>query len=1058
MDLPVMKPARKKFYPKCSTNVNFSAIEEKIIKFWQEGKTFDKSVTGDSQFNFYDGPPFANGLPHYGHLLTGFIKDIYARFQTQLGKKVERRFGWDCHGLPAEMAAEKELGISGKVAIEEYGIDKFNEHCRTSVLKYTNEWESYVTRQARWVDFHNDYKTMNTDYMESVIWAFSEIYKKGLIYESFRVMPYSWACETPVSDFETRMDNSYREKVSKALTVKFELESKISDNDKKCFLLIWTTTPWTLPSNLAVAVNQSVEYAMVEVENEIIILAADLLTKYQDLIGTNVIKTIPGSDLLGMKYLPPFDYFNDHANAFKILHGDFVTTTDGTGLVHIAPGFGEDDQNLCRQHQIETVCPIDSGGKFTHPVTGYIGMQVFETNDPIAKNLKERKLLIKNEQYIHNYPHCWRTDTPLIYRAMPSWYVKVTDIKDKMIANNQQINWVPLHIKDGMFGKWLENARDWSISRNRYWGCPIPIWRSDDPAYPNIEVYGSIAELEQAFNVKVTSLHRPFIDTLVKSNPKDPTGKSLMRRVPDVLDCWFESGSMPYAQVHYPFENKDWFENNFPADFITEYQAQTRGWFYTLIVLSSALFDKPPFLNCICHGVLLGGDGQKLSKRLKNYPDPVHMFDKVGADAMRWFMASSPVMRGHELMMDKDGKNIEDALKVAIKPVWNAYNFFTLYANADEIIAEIDHSSQFILDRYILSKCYSVVASIHQALAGYDSISGCKALEEFLETLNNWYIRRSRERFWKIEKDADKISAYNTLYTVLTTICRAAAALMPLILEEIYLGLTRSNESVHLQRYPDLNEYEVDHSLIEQMEQVRDACTTALSLRNDIGIRVRQPLSKVTFIGIGSDNFNDELKQLVLDEVNVKEWVNLDKSRVDEFADYKLQINFPVIGKRLPDKIKDIIAAQKNNDWEIDRASGKLKIAGQYLLSDEFKLLVTPKSGFNGSIAALPTGNGLVWLDTEISTTLKLEGIARDVIRGVQQCRKDYGFELTDKITVSLDANHHAEIKEAVESWDDYIKSQTLALSINLQEIPDSVTHKVIEVIGHSVKLILEKL
>jgi len=1040
-----------KFYPETSANPNFPNIEESIIQFWKVDRTFEKSLRGSSNFNFYDGPPFANGLPHYGHLLTGFIKDIYARFQTQLGKKVERRFGWDCHGLPAEMGAEKDLGISGKIAIEKYGIDKFNEYCRSSVLKYTSEWEFYVNRQARWVDFKNDYKTMDPNYMESVLWAFKELYKKGLIYESYRVMPYSWACETPVSDFETRMDNAYREKMSKALTVKFKLTTPLEDQTKDCFLLVWTTTPWTLPSNLAIAVGEDVEYSLIEKDNKILIIASALMHKYENEIGAHIVDTIKGKDLVGLTYVPMFDYFKDHKNSFKVLSGEFVTTEDGTGIVHMAPGFGEDDQNLCRANDIETVCPVDSGGKFTYPITDYLGMQVFEANDPIAKNLKERNLLIKTEQYIHNYPHCWRTDTPLIYRALTSWYVKVTGIKDRMIANNQQINWIPGHIKDGMFGKWLENARDWSISRNRYWGCPIPIWRSDNPEYPHIEVFGSVQELEEFFGVKVESLHRPFIDTLVKPNPKDPTGKSMLRRVPDVLDCWFESGSMPYAQAHYPFENKEWFERNFPADFITEYQAQTRGWFYTLLVLSTALFDKPPFLNCECHGVLLGGDGQKLSKRLKNYPDPVGVFNELGADAMRWFMASSPVMRGQELVMDKDSKGIKDAMRLAIKPIWNAYNFFTLYANADKVQAQLDLSSKYTLDRYILSKCFAVVGDVKKYLSIYDSISACKALELFFETLNNWYIRRSRERFWKSEMDSDKMDAYNTLYSVIVTICKAAAPLMPLILEEMYLGLTGLKNSVHLEMFPE-DAYEVDYSLIKQMERVRDACTAALFLRNSTGIRVRQPLQKVTFIGVSNDNFDEELKQLVLDEINVKDWINLDESKIADFANYKLQINFNILGKRLPNKVKDIISAQKQNLWKLNGEN--LEIAGEVLSNQEFSLLVEPKNDFIGTIAPLASNDALVWLDTDISEELKLEGIARDIVRGIQQARKDEAFSITDKIILSIDQNDET-IKTTIFNWGEYIKSQTLAVEI--LELAD-VLQKEIEVGDMTVKVAIRKI
>ena len=840
-----------------------------------------------------------------------------------------------------------------------------------------------------------------------------------------KVMPYSWACETPVSDFETRIDNSYREKHSKAVTLGFELAEgdRVVKGYKSVLLAVWTTTPWTLPSNLAIAVGENIDYVVIEKDGVAIIIAENLLPKYEKELGNDIIKKIKGADLVGLKYISVFSYFKDHQNAFSIFHADFVTTEDGTGVVHVAPGFGEDDQILCEKNNIELVCPVDSAGKFTYPVEEYVGKQVFETNEDIIIRLKNQNLWIKTEQYIHNYPHCWRTDTPLIYKAVPSWYVKVTAIKDKMIKNNQEINWIPGHIKSGLFGKWLENARDWSISRNRFWGCPIPVWQSDDPEYPHVEVYGSIKEIEEAFGTKVKDLHRQYIDSLTKPNPTDPTGRSKLRRVPEILDCWFESGSMPYAQMHYPFENKDRFENNFPADFIVEYLAQTRGWFYTLIVLSTALFDKPPFLNCICHGVILGDGGQKLSKRLKNYPDPKEVFEKYGADAMRWFMMSSSVMRGQELVMDKNADGIKEAVKSTLKPLWNAFHFFSIYSKADKIQAELDLNSTNILDKYIISKLVDVIETIKSSLDEYDTVSATKSAEEFLEILNNWYIRRSRERFWRHQKDQDKIYAYNTLYSVLHILVRAIAPLIPMISEAIFSNLDTNSSSVHLEKFPNLDTYSYNKALILNMEKVRDACTTALRIRNDQKIRIRQPLSKVTFIGVADSSLSEELKQLVLDEINVKSWANLGKEEIIKYADYKIKINFSMLAKRLPEKIKDVINANKAGDWKI--MGDEIEIAGILLSNNEFDLKLKAKEQYKNNIGALSTNDALVLVDLDINKELELEGIARDIVRAIQQTRKDMDLEITDRIVLEI-ASDDEIINQSIENWAEYIKEQTL--------------------------------
>ncbi|HLQ37380.1 MAG TPA: isoleucine--tRNA ligase, partial [Planctomycetota bacterium] len=688
-----MTAPANKHYPDVEPQARFPQIETEVLEYWRTQNIFQQSIDqrpagkdGHNEYVFYDGPPFANGLPHYGHLLTGFVKDVIPRYQTMRGRRVERRFGWDCHGLPAEMEAEKELKISGREAITAFGIDKYNDACRRSVLKFTKEWQNYVTRQARWVDFEHDYKTMDLSYMESVLWAFAQLHQKGLVYEGHRVMPYSWAMQTPVSNHETRIDDATRPRQDPAITVAFRLVPRPGDPGP-LQVLVWTTTPWTLPSNLALAVGPDIDYAIVERDGVRYVIGAATLAGYdKELAGFETVGKLKGRELVGRSYEPLFPYFKDHANSFKVLAGEFVDTAEGTGIVHMAPGFGEDDQKVCEANGIKLVCPVDDRGRFTSEVPDWQGQLVFDANKDIIRVLKERGVLKKHVTYTHNYPHCWRTREPLIYKAIAgAWFVKVTAIKPRLLANNQQIHWIPDHIRDGQFGKWLENARDWSISRNRFWGAPIPVWKSDDPQHPRTDVYGSIAELERDFDVKVTDLHRPFIDQLTRKNPDDPSGRSTMRRVPEVLDCWFESGSMPFAQVHYPFENKAWFEHHFPADFIVEYVAQTRGWFYTMVVLATALFDKPPFRHCICHGVVLDEDGQKLSKSLRNYPDPEQLFATTGADALRWFLLSSPILRGADLQIDKEGRQIAEVVRLVLNPIWNAYYFFSLYANSDGV-------------------------------------------------------------------------------------------------------------------------------------------------------------------------------------------------------------------------------------------------------------------------------------------------------------------------------------------------------------------------------------
>ncbi|MDO5728703.1 MAG: isoleucine--tRNA ligase [Actinomycetaceae bacterium] len=1052
---------------------SFPAIEEDILTYWKENDSFNQSIrnrpageNGSNEFVFYDGPPFANGLPHYGHLLTGYVKDIVGRYETMKGKRVERRFGWDTHGLPAEIEAERILGIEDKSEIEGecgIGIGKFNDTCRSSVLQYTGEWEEYVTRQARWVDFRNDYKTLDLEYMESVIWAFKTLYDKGLAYEGYRVLPYCWNDQTPLSNHELKMDDDvYQDRQDNTVTVGLRLETGE-------LALVWTTTPWTLPSNLAIAVGPDVDYVTVAVEEgdlagEKVIIAKDLLSAYARELGEDptIVETVKGSDLVGRSYAPIFDYFSreDAApgpKAWHIIPGDFVTTEDGTGLVHIAPAFGEDDMNICVDAGIKAVVPVDDGGRFTAEVHDYEGMQVFEANKPITVDLRdgsgplarrpenERAKLVRQASYVHSYPHCWRCRQPLIYKAVSSWFVQVTKFRDRMVELNQEISWVPEHIKDGQFGKWLEGARDWSISRNRFWGSPIPVWKSDDPEYPRIDVYGSVEELERDFGVEVTDLHRPFIDTLVRPNPDDPTGKSMMRRIPDVLDCWFDSGSMPFAQVHYPFENQDWFEHHYPGDFIVEYIGQTRGWFYTLHVLATALFDRPAFRNCVSHGIVLGDDGRKMSKSLRNYPDVNGVFDSYGSDAMRWFLMSSPIVRGGNLIVTEGG--IRDTVRQIILPLWNTWYFFSLYAGtcqggegylAKAIGVDESTADLAVMDRYLLASTRDLAIGVQKAQDKFDIPGACALVRDHLDLLTNWYVRTSRQRFW----DEDE-RAFDTLYTALEVLMRVAAPLLPLVTEEIWRGLT-NGESVHLEDYPQMGDAWADDTLVEAMDEVRSVVSSAHALRKAHKLRVRQPLRELTVVSELARDL-EPYADLITSEVNVKSVRFLTPSESGLKATEDLSLNpreFPGEIRKLTSKL---FAAAKQGQWETDGDTivfPNVEHDGSPIrLSDgQFSLTVKVEAEEGQAATVLASGSFIV-LDTTVDAELEAEGYARDAVRVVQDQRKASGLHVADriKLTLHVPSDHVAD----VETHREMIARETLAREIVVEVGGDKLTAEV---------------
>ena len=1014
----------------------FSDMEQQVLRYWDLDQTFQASCDNretSPEYVFYDGPPFANGLPHYGHLLTGYVKDIIPRYKTMRGYKVARVFGWDCHGLPAELEAEKQLGIKDKGQIEAMGLEKFNEYCAQSVLQYTEEWKAYVTRQARWVDFDNGYKTMDLDFMESVMWAFQTLYDNGLIYQGFRVLPYSWAEHTPLSNQETRLDDSYKMRQDPAVTVTMPLVDT-PDHPLGAALagvnaLIWTTTPWTLPSNLAIAVNPNVTYAVVRTaDGERYLLADNLVAGYAKELGDYEIEhTYVGQELAGLGYQPPYDFFLDEPNAFRILVADYVTTEDGTGVVHQAPAFGEDDMLTCQQAGIGVVIPVDMDGKFTSLVPPYAGMLVFDANKDIIRDLKAAGRILRHQTIEHSYPHSWRSGQPLIYMALPSWFVAVTKFRDRMVElNHDLIEWMPEHIRDGQFGKWLEGARDWNISRNRYWGSPIPVWVSDSEEYPRVDVYGSLDELERDFGVRPASLHRPYIDELTRPNPDDPTGKSTMRRVPEVLDCWFESGSMPFAQKHYPFENKEWFDDHSPADFIVEYSGQSRGWFYTLHVLATALFDCPAFKKVVAHGIVLGDDGLKMSKSKGNYPNVNEVFDRDGSDAMRWFLMSSPILRGGNLIVTEQG--IREGVRQALLPMWNAYSFLKLYSATP---ARIATDSTDILDRYILAKLHNLVAGVTDALDNTDIARACDEVRWFCDVLTNWYVRRSRQRFW--EGDEAHPEAFNTLYTVLEALTRVTAPLLPMLSEVIWRGLT-GERSVHLADFPVADDFPADNDLVTAMDSMRGVCSATNSIRKAHKLRNRLPLPKLT-VAMADSQQLATFADIIRSEVNVKELSLTDD--VDSIGTFEVVVNAKIAGPRLGKDVQKAIKAVKAGNYE-RTDHGTVIADGVELQPEEFtERLVAADPTATAQIDGV---DGLVLLDTHVTEELEAEGWATDVIRGLQDARKLMELEVSDRITVTLGVP--ADKEQWALRHADTIAGEVLATSLDIivGEIPDGLS------------------
>lgn len=1007
-------------------NETFDERERRILDFWGERRIFERSVEEKSSrplFSFYDGPPFATGLPHYGHFLAGTIKDVVLRYKTMKGYWVPRRFGWDCHGLPVENEIEKAFQLSGAASIEAFGIPRFNEECRKIVLRYTNEWKAQVSRMGRWVDFTRTYHTMDVTFMESVWWVFSQLFEKGLVYQGFKVMPFSAKLGTPLSNFEA--GENYKDIDDPSLTVAFPLA-----DEPDAFLMVWTTTPWTLVSNLAVMAGPEIDYLKVRsrADGKVYYIAASRLAAY-DKEGANyeVIGELKGRELENKRYHPLLPYFAGQASkgAFRVILDDNVTTEDGTGLVHCAPAFGESDFYACQRAGIELVCPVDSNGRFTEEIPEYQGLFVKDADKEIIRRLKGQGAVVQAATLRHRYPFCWRSDTPLIYKAVRTWFVAVEKIKDALLASNEQIHWTPENIKHGRFGKWLEGARDWAISRNRYWGTPIPIWRADDG---ELAVIGSIAELEAATGAKITDLHRHYIDELTFTR----NGK-LFRRIPEVFDCWFESGSMPYAQNHYPFENKELFEQGFPADFIGEGLDQTRGWFYTLTILSTALFNRPAFKNVVVNGIVLAEDGAKMSKRLRNYPDPSLVIQRFGADAVRLYMMHSPVVKGDDLCFSESG--VELVLRQVLIPLWNAYSFFITYARIYEWKpAAVPEKPEAVIDQWMLSMLNKLVADVEAGMDDYDLSRAVEPFVAFVDQLTNWYIRRSRRRFWQEEATTDRDQAFATLYHVLVQLSKIAAPYVPFISDAIYANLRTDDmpESVHLCDFPDYQADMRNAPLEQAMAAVQTTVSLGHALRKEHKQKVRQPLPAAHVASADAQvlEFLRGQQHLIGEELNVKQVLFSDDEQ--RFVSLKAKPNFRVLGKKVGKLMRPVQQAVDAFDHQ---QLAQLQAGENVVLQVEGEsIVITPEDvqvdrQVRDGLIAANSGQITIALDTVLSEELLIEGLARELVNKINTMRREAGFAVTDRIHLTIDSS--ARVRQSFDTFGAMIKGEVLAVSVD---------------------------
>jgi isoleucyl-tRNA synthetase len=1022
-------------FKRVDNNINLASVENEISDYWDEINAFQTSLNNRKNnqiFRFYDGPPFPTGSPHYGNLLAGVIKDIVPRYWTMRGYYVERRFGWDVHGLPIEMEVQKNLNLEDPQQIDEYGIDKFNEACRAQVQTNTENWEKITRKIGRWVDFENDYKTMDIDFMESVWWVFKELWEKELIYQDYKVLPYSWAASTPLSNFEANMD--YREVEDPSIYFTLNAREDFNHVKKGDKFLVWTTTPWCIPGNLAIAVGKGIEYSRIALNGEFYWIATERLDELKDYEIENIL-TCDGSDLIGASYVPAYQEYEDLFldGAFRLIHSDDTNTESGSGLVSQAPAYGESDFYALKNSGIEVIAdPVTLSGKFDHTFSELEGLNVKDADIQIMKQLKERGNLFSQKTEMHSYPFCWRTGTPLIYKAIPTWFVNVEKIRDRMVELNQSTHWVPGFIGEKRFSNWLGNARDWAISRNRYWGSCIPVWINEDDPNDRICI-GSVSELENLTGENITDLHRHYLDHLIIE--KD--GKTY-RRTSEVLDCWFESGAMPYGQQHYPFENEELFMEGFPADFIAEGLDQTRGWFYTLTVLAVALFDSVAFKNCITTGMILAEDGRKMSKSLKNYPDPEELLNEYGGDSLRAYLIDSPVVRGEPLKFSEEGVKL--VTRNIILPLWNSYSFFSTYANADEItFEELEKASPLeersLMDRWIVSSLQSLIKVVNEKMENYYLYEVIPPLMNFVDELTNWYVRSNRKRFWK-EKgvdDVDKINAFKTLHEVLIEFNKAMAPVLPFICEKIYQGLIDDEKtSIHYCDYPESNPKFIDQDLEESVDLAKKIIKSVRNLRVKLKLPNKQPLKSVTIIS-NNENLSKKIaliENLIMNEINVKE-IKIEKN-IDAWIDYEFKPNYEKLGPSLGKDINKVAKYLKNisdDQKKLLLGSETIDVDGLKVNVEDIIVNLTKKRDDDGLDIV---GEFSLLLDTELNQDLLMERMSRELVSYIQKERKNQEFDVTDRIKLTILTDDEF-VQKTVESFSTYIKSETLAIDLNIE-------------------------